>query len=74
MKIPVKITVFRDSSVCMNGIVDPGETCDDGIADFQGCKHDCSGPFTGWQCSPTSCSSICGDGLVVGLETCDDGS
>jgi virginiamycin B lyase len=48
---------------CGNGVVDPGEACDDGDAD------DCNG------CT-TQCTTVtgCGDGVVCGAETCDDGN
>ena len=48
---------------CGNGIVDPGEACDDGDADdCDGCTTRCTAP-TG-----------CGDGIVCGNEACDDGN
>ncbi len=48
--------------VCGNGIVDPGEECDDGNQDnFDACRNDCTLPF-------------CGDGIVDAGEQCDDGN
>ncbi len=45
-----------------DGIVGPGEACDDGNAtDGDGCDHDCS-------------VSACGNGIVAGDEQCDDGN
>ncbi len=50
-------------TACGNGVVDPGEQCDDGDQD------DCNG------CT-TRCTSVtgCGDGVVCGAEQCDDGN
>lgn len=51
------------ATVCGNGVLDPGEECDDGNAvNTDSCKTDCT-------------FAICGDGYVcVGLEECDDGN
>jgi cysteine-rich repeat protein len=47
---------------CGNGIVEPGEACDDGnTIDGDGCSSHC-GPDT------------CGDGMIEGAEQCDDGN
>jgi cysteine-rich repeat protein len=47
---------------CGDGVVEPGEACDDGNAtDGDGCDHDCS-------------VSACGNGIVGGDEECDDGN
>jgi cysteine-rich repeat protein len=50
--------------ICGDGVVDPGEVCDDGINDgsYGGCLLDCSdlGPH-------------CGDAIQQGDEACDDG-
>ncbi|MCB9566478.1 MAG: DUF4215 domain-containing protein [Myxococcales bacterium] len=51
---------------CGNGIVEPGEVCDDGVNDnsYDGCSADCQalGPH-------------CGDGMLYeGAELCDDGN
>ncbi len=50
-------------SMCTNGIVEPGEECDDGNqVETDGCTNTCRHP-------------ICGDGIVhVGSEQCDDGN
>lgn len=46
--------------VCGDGVLDPGELCDDGNAvDGDGCESDCSLPG-------------CGDGVVMAPEACDD--
>src|SRR5262245_55511668 len=55
-----RLTTF----VCGNGVVEPGETCDDGNRiDGDGCNHDCL---------PTRC----GDGILTPAlgEACDDGN
>lgn len=47
---------------CGNGIVEPGEDCDDGNADnTDSCRTDCTLP-------------VCGDGFVQPGEQCDDGN
>jgi cysteine-rich repeat protein len=53
-------------TVCGNGIVEPGETCDDGHTTACGpCNATCTGPGSG---------SVCGDGTVCpDTEACDDG-
>ena len=62
------------NKICLNGVLNPGEICDDGVYDLNGCKNDCSGPYPGWDCSAnTSCVPICGDSRKVGNEVCDDG-
>jgi cysteine-rich repeat protein len=51
-----------DCTVCGDGIVDPGETCDDGNNnDSDGCPN---------RCFPHEC----GDGIVDAGEACDDGN
>jgi cysteine-rich repeat protein len=48
--------------ICGNGMLDPGEQCDDGnSSDIDGCTHLCRIPF-------------CGDEVVEGTEECDDGN
>ena len=47
---------------CGNGLVDPGETCDDGnINDGDGCSHNCK-------------NEMCGNGDMDPGEKCDDGN
>lgn len=49
-------------AACGDGVVGPGETCDDGNAtDGDGCDHDCH-------------PSACGNGIVGIDEQCDDGN
>ena len=62
--------------VCGDGVVDPGETCDDGnTIDGDGCGASCA-VEEGWECPTpgTPCTSVCGDGVLVGVEECDDGN
>jgi cysteine-rich repeat protein len=48
-------------AVCGNGIIDPGEVCDDGnTVDCDGCKGDCS-----------RLDDVCGDGIEECFEDCD---
>ncbi len=53
-------------AVCGNGMVETGETCDDGFADACGtCNATCTGAGMG---------AVCGDATVCPeLESCDDG-
>jgi cysteine-rich repeat protein len=52
-------------SLCGNGAIDAGETCDDGAANgtYGHCNATCSAP-----------GPHCGDGIVNGPEACDDGN
>jgi cysteine-rich repeat protein len=52
-------------SSCGNGVVEPGEVCDDGAdnGEYGRCNQTCTG--TG---------GVCGDGVVQGPEQCDDGN
>lgn len=57
--------------LCGNGIVDDGETCDDGNSGSgDGCSEECQ-VEPGWDCTSTGCAPVCGDGAVVGDEECD---
>lgn len=61
---------------CGNGVIETGETCDDGdLAPEDGCDDACQ-VEVGWQCSgaPSTCITICGDGIAAGAEQCDDGT
>ncbi len=65
-------------SECGNGIVEPGETCDDGNTYYgDGCNGECQ-IEPGWSCSgePTVCvPGACGNGLPLGnAKPCDDGN
>jgi uncharacterized delta-60 repeat protein len=60
---------------CGNGVVEPGETCDDGgTTAGDGCDATCA-IETGYACvgMPSTCTAGCGDGAVAGSEGCDDG-
>jgi len=58
-----ELWAIRHATTCGNGLVDPGEACDDGNTDnTDACRNDCT-------------LNTCGDGsLHVGVEDCDDGN
>src|SRR5262249_51290885 len=59
--------------ICGNGIIDPGEQCDDGnTVSGDGCSNVCT-IEAGWM-SMCVVVPVCGDGLLRGGETCDDGN
>jgi len=64
---------------CGNGVVDPGETCDDGnLKDGDGCSSSCQVEL-GYFCQQTGeqrseCSAICGDLILAQGEHCEDGN
>jgi fibro-slime domain-containing protein len=65
-------------SLCGNGVIDPGEQCDDGNkTPGDGCSAICQIP-AGWTCTgtPSVCSmaGVCGDGILGATEACDDGN
>ncbi len=60
---------------CGDGVVQPGEGCDDGNReDRDGCSATCRVEF-GFACegAPSQCRAVCGDGRVRARESCDDG-
>jgi fibro-slime domain-containing protein len=64
--------------LCGNGILDPGETCDDGNAKSgDGCDGTCT-VETGYTCPNVGKACVsnltCGDGLPGPDESCDDGN
>ncbi len=59
------------ATVCGNGIVEPGEECDDGI-DTSKMPHNGDGTYGGCS-SECRYGAYCGDGVINGQETCDDG-
>ena len=67
----------RVSCGCGNGVIQPGEVCDDGnMVSGDGCSETCMFE-PGFECSgePTVCVAIvCGNGLIASSETCDDGN
>jgi cysteine-rich repeat protein len=56
-------TTTAPAGLCGNGVLDPGEACDDGNLDnSDACLNDCT-------------QAVCGDGFVqLGVEECDDGN
>ena len=69
----------RSTTLCGNGVLDPGEECDDGVNDSaSGCNAFCD-IVEGYSCDgelgePSVCGVTCGDGVILGDETCDDGN
>ena len=60
---------------CGDGILQPGEPCDDGNqTSGDGCSSTCR-VEPGWSCtgSPSVCTPTCGNGVVDAGEECDDG-
>ena len=58
---------------CGNGVIDAGESCDDGNLDTgDGCGADCQ-VESGWRCTgePSRCEKLCGNGTVDPGEDCD---
>ena len=67
---------FFQVNLCGDGIVVPGQACDDGnFISGDGCSNACEVEF-GFDCdtsiSPSLCQPICGDGAIIGNEECDD--
>jgi cysteine-rich repeat protein len=64
------------TGLCGDGVLDPGEACDDGnTAPGDGCGADC-GLEAGHSCygQPSLCNAGCGDGALGEGEQCDDGN
>jgi fibro-slime domain-containing protein len=64
--------------ICGDGIIEPGELCDDGNASAgDGCSDTCQ-LEPGYTCvtpgQPCVALTFCGNGVLDGLETCDDGN
>jgi fibro-slime domain-containing protein len=64
--------------LCGNGVLDPGEQCDDGnTVGGDGCTPLCQ-IEQGWTCptpgQPCVRTEICGDGILQPPEQCDDGN
>jgi len=54
------------AAVCGNGVVELGETCDDGnLINGDGCSNTCQIETT---------TAVCGNGVIESGETCDDGN
>jgi fibro-slime domain-containing protein len=68
-----------DTTGCGDGIIEPGEICDDGNnMSGDGCSADCKTIEQDYACptpgQPCVSTVVCGDGKVTGTETCDDGN
>jgi cysteine-rich repeat protein len=64
------------TSTCGNGLVDPGEQCDDGnTVSGDGCNRLCQ-IESDWPpgCLQPGCLVVCGDGRLESGEVCDDGN
>lgn len=69
-------------SYCGDGVLDPGEQCDDGMFNGTGaCDTHCAvvdfdagSPDAGLDAGPASQTATCGDGIVQMPEICDDGN
>lgn len=67
------------TSLCGNGIIDPGETCDDGnTKQGDGCSSTCQVEYDWpppWPCDGFCIRmTYCGDARLDGSEQCDDGN
>ena len=75
-----------DLSKCGNGVIDPGESCDDGVppskkigpsAIDDGCSALCQ-IEADWSCTgtPSVCTylGVCGNGVLTSNKQCDDGN
>ncbi|HXU05798.1 MAG TPA: DUF4215 domain-containing protein [Polyangia bacterium] len=77
--IPIPIVPVPDGR-CGNGVLDPGEQCDDGNrTPGDGCTRLCQvecGSTCGSCSWPGSCNltPVCGDGVLAPSELCDDGN
>jgi fibro-slime domain-containing protein len=72
------IDIGNAAMTCGNGMLDPGEKCDDGNkTPGDGCTPLCQ-IENGWVCptvgSPCMRNAICGDGKLTAPEGCDDGN
>lgn len=76
--LPPPTPVPPSFSTCGDGLVDPGETCDDtNQVDGDGCSSDCT-IEPNYVCPPEGapCTriEICGDAILQSTEACDDGN
>lgn len=70
--------VCANPAICGNGILETGETCDDGnTMSTDGCSTACQ-VEAGYICTgtPSQCAlgPVCGNGTIEGTEQCDDGN
>jgi len=71
-------TITPPASICGNGLLETGETCDDNnTSGGDGCSSNCLSVETGFSCTAipqqrSICAGICGDGMIKGAEQCDD--
>ncbi|MGC4119923.1 MAG: DUF4215 domain-containing protein [Myxococcales bacterium] len=73
-----EVTQVCDRAACGNGILEPGEACDDGNpSSGDGSTGTCQ-LEDGWACATAGRACLftvtCGDGVVAVDETCDDGN
>jgi fibro-slime domain-containing protein len=73
--------VCSSTIVCGDGVVQPGEACDDGnTLSGDGCSADCQTVESGYTCPPKggACTKaplyVCGNGILDPTEQCDDGN
>ncbi len=73
--------VCSSTIICGDGVVEPGEACDDGnTMSGDGCSADCDTVESGFTCPPKggACTQAaaytCGNGIVEPGEQCDDGN
>ena len=75
---PIDAPIQTWPPLCGNGMVDPGEQCDDGNRmSGDGCSALCQIECTEWcGCGLNTCiiSTVCGDGVLSPNEGCDDGN
>lgn len=73
--------VCSSTIICGDGIVEPGEACDDGnTTSGDGCSADCETVESGFTCPSKGGACVaaaaytCGNGIVEPGEQCDDGN
>lgn len=60
------VAELTDPSICGNGVIEKGESCDDGnLANGDGCTSSCKNEALG---------SVCGNRKIEPGEACDDGN
>ncbi len=71
-----RMSIHPTLSICGDGQVTSGETCDDGnFNSSDGCSSSCQ-TESGYACQmpATPCTRLCGNGTINGTEQCDDGN